>query len=288
MRGQLDAASRMYEQTLQEMEGIDPGDPSYLLYRLADLQLAQGRVKQARLHVDHAIEATHGESAEPLSTALIVSGEVSEAEDNLAAARQAFNRSLQIRQALGDSVLIAEAQAELAELTLLDGQPSSAENQIRQALAQFEKADSGPDIVSGYTTLSRALLMQGKVDGSREAAQHAVGLIRNMTDPALRLSATVQAAAAQIAGTDQKTIDSGRQQLHVAIATAKKLGYRQLEVESRLELGKCELKSNEASGRAALVALASEAHDLGLLQIERQARQALSVAGTVAHQSPAH
>ena len=38
---------------------------------------------------------------------------------------------------------------------------------------QVEKANSAPNLLSSYTLLSRALLMQGKLDDARQVARHA-------------------------------------------------------------------------------------------------------------------
>lgn len=285
LRGQLSVASHTYEQALQMMEGIDPGDPSYLLYRLADLQLSQGKLKEARQQVEKAIASLHGEAAEPLSSALLVAGELSEAEGNLQAAHEAFNRSLQIRQTLGDMTLIAEAQSELSELALLEKQPQLAENQIRQAMPQFQKANSAPDIVSGYTCLSRALMMQGNTAEARKAVQAAIEASRGTSDPALKMHTAIQAARIEIAGSDSRAINLARQQLRSTIATARKLGYYQVEMESRLALGQFDLKNTPAAGRTALTALASEARDHGFELIARQAEQALSNASNVVAQN---
>lgn len=276
LRGQLAAAEHLYEQALQMMDGMDTGDPSYLLFRLGDLQLTLGKLKEARQHVEKAVSSLHGEEAEPLSSALIVSGELSKAEGNLSAAREAFNHSLKIRQTLGDTNLIAETQAELADLALEEGHPVPAEQQIRQAIAQFEKTNSSPDVVSGYASLSRALLMQGNLDQARQAAQHAVEMSRDTSDPSLKMLTTVQTARVDVAGNDPRAVNAAQQQLRSTIATAKRLGYYNLEIEARLVLGESELKGKPASGRTTLTTLASEAHATGFEQIAHAAQKALA------------
>ncbi len=285
LRGQLPAASRAYEQALQMMEGIDPVDPSYVLYRLGDLQLSQGKLKEARQQVERSIESLHGEAAEPMSSALLVSGELSEAEGNLPAAHDAFNRSLQIRQTLGDPTLVAEAQSELADLAVLEKQPQLAENQIRQAIAQFQKATSAPDLVSGYTILSRALLMQEKLDEARKAVQGAIEAGRGISDPALKMRTAIQAASIDMAGSDPQAINPAHQQLRSTITLARKLGYRNIEMESRLVLGQFDLRTSAASGRTSLTVLASEARGNGFEFIARQAEQALTGASNVVAQN---
>ncbi len=285
LRGQLSAASRAYEQALQMMDGIDPADPSYVLYRLGDLHLSQGKLKDARQQVEKSIESLHGEAAEPMSSALLVSGELSEAEGNLPSAHEAFNRSLQIRQALGDLTLVAEAQSELADLAVLEKQPQLAENQIRQALAQFQKTNSGPDLVSAYTILSRALLVQEKPDEARKAIQSAIEASRGISDPALKMRTAMQSASIEMAGSDSHAITPAHQQLRSTIALARKLGYRNIEMECRLVLGQFDLRTSAASGRTSLTVLASEARAHGFEFIARQAEQALTSASNVVAQN---
>ena len=66
------------------------------------------------------------------------------------------------------------------------------------------------------------------------------------------------------------------QQLRSAIATARKLGYYQIECEARLALAETELKANPALGRAQLESLEHEAHERGLELLSRKAQLLVS------------
>jgi tetratricopeptide (TPR) repeat protein len=161
------------------------------------------------------------------------------------------------------------------EADLDEEHPERAEPLLRSAIAEFEKEKSDPAASNAYTLLSRALLMQGKLDESRKTIQRAIDLSKTSTDPALRLPAEIQAARVQMSGTDPRAIASVRQRLRSLIANAKKLGYYNLECEARLILlGELNLKSNPASGRPALAALASEARSHGMEFLAHQAEQA--------------
>ena len=278
LRGQLAAASRAYQQALQMTQGLEAGDPSYLLYRLADLQWAQGDLREAHHSVDEAIESLRGEAAEPMSSALIVYGEVSQAEGNIKAADEAFHRSLQIRQTLGDMNLVAEAEAELADLAISQGQPNQAENLLRHAISQFEKAHSEPDLLIAYVLLSQALLKQDKLAEAHAALQHVTDPNRNTSNPALKLSAEMQRARldAAVAETDRKRPEAALGRLQSVIATASRLGYYKLEWEAKLALGEIEMKANSSLGQKHLSALASETRNRGFELLAGQAESAIS------------
>ena len=65
-----------------------------------------------------------------------------------------------------------------------------------------------------------------------------------------------------------------RQELQSTVATAKKLGYYQIECQARLALGQLQMQTQDASAPGQLTALAAEAHDHGLELIARQAKDA--------------
>jgi eukaryotic-like serine/threonine-protein kinase len=282
LRGQLPAAARAYEQAIQMIQAIDISDASYELARLADLELTEGKVREAHQHIEKSIESLHGEVALPMSNALIVSGELAQAEGNLSAARETLNRSLKIGQNLGDLTLVAQIQTEIATLELAEGHREEAERDIRQAIAQFEKANSEPDILSAYVLLSRAMLAEDKWDEARKAAEHAAELSHNTLNPALRFSAMIQSARVQAGAPDQHEINTARSELLSTIGSARRLGYFNLECEARLVLGKLELKANSTLGRKQLKALASETRNHGFELIARDAEEAASSGAVVA------
>jgi eukaryotic-like serine/threonine-protein kinase len=280
LRGQLSAAEHAYEQALEMTAALDLRDSRYLLYRLADLQLAGGRLKEAQQDVEKAIASGPNEAGSEMTSAWLVSGEVSEAESDLGTARDAFNKSLEISQRLGDMTLIAEAQLHLADVALSDGALQTAEGLTRQAIAQFEKAGSEPDLVSGHTLLSRVLLEQGRIDESRKAVERATELSRTSADPALRMPAAIQASRLAMSGSDQRATKAARQALLATFNTAKKLGYYDMECEARLALAEIALKANAAAGRNQLSQLSSEARSHGMELLARRAEKAAAAEGS--------
>ncbi|HEY4660183.1 MAG TPA: DUF2225 domain-containing protein [Terriglobales bacterium] len=282
LRGNLSGAEKMYRQDLVAMP--DKEDPSYTLFRLADLELMEGRIAQAREHAEQAVSASkaHQGAYQYLTGAMTVLGEAFASQADLVSARRQFEESLEIRQKVGAVELAAEAQLELANLALDEGHPEKAEPLLRSAIAEFEKEQGDPAASTAYTLLSRTLLMKGKLDDSRKAIQRSTELSKTSSDPALRLLADVQSARVEMTSPDSHAINSSRQKLRSTIASAKKFGYYSIECEARLALGELDLKSNLSSGRAELAALAGETRSHGMELLARQADQATGNGNVVA------
>ena len=282
LRGNLSGAEKMYRQDLVAMP--DKEDPSYTLYRLADLELMEGRVAQARQHAEQAVSASRAHQGEYqyLTGAMEVLGEAFAAQADLDGARRQFEESLEIRQKVGAVELVAEAQLELANLALDESHPEKAEPLLRSAIAEFEREQGDPAASAAYTLLSRTLLMKGKLDESRKAIRRSIELSRTSSDPALRLPAEIQAARVEMTAAESHAMNSARQELRSTIATAKKLGYYNIECEARLALGELDRKSNPASGHAELAALAGETRSHGMEFLARQAEQAFGRGSVVA------
>jgi tetratricopeptide (TPR) repeat protein len=284
LRGNLKAAEKMYQEALKAETSRENSDPGYLLYRLGDLSLTEGRVQEAHRLAQQAVDSyqsTHG-SYQYLTSAMTVFGEALEAQGDLAGARSQFEQTLAIRQKMGALELAAESQAALAALDIEEGLAQEAGSLIRAALAEFEKEKSDPDSSSAYTLLSRTLLMQGELDEARKAAQHGADLSLTSSDPALRLPVEIQRARVDMASSKDENENSASafRHLNSVIATAKRLGYYNFESEARLALGQLELKINSSLGRKRLKALSAETRNRGYELVARHAEEVMS-SGTV-------
>jgi tetratricopeptide (TPR) repeat protein len=290
LRGNLAAAEELYQEALRIAASVDKSEP-YLLYRLADLDLMRGRVQDARRLAQEAVDAFQATQGvyQYLTAAMLDLGDVLLAQGDLKGAQSQFEGSLAIAQKIGASLNVAESQEELAHLAIEENHPEQAEASLRRAIAEFEKEKSDPDSSSAYTLLSRALLMQGKLDQASAAAQRASAFSRTSSDPALKLPAEIQQTRIEAASaeTDRKRL-AAAQSFQAVIATANRLGYYNIECQARLALGDLELKLNPSLGRKHLTALATETRGRGLELLARQAEGALSSGMAVAENHSGH
>jgi DNA-binding winged helix-turn-helix (wHTH) protein/tetratricopeptide (TPR) repeat protein len=280
LRGKLPDAAKLYQQVIDNF----PGGPGYAMYRLADLELAQGQTKKAHDLAAQAVDLmrpTHG-GYQSLTGAMVVLGGALMAQGDLPGARQQYQETLEIRQKMDEQDLAAESQASLAELSLEEGHPEQAETLLRTAIAEFEKEKEIPDATNAYTLLSRALLAQGKLEEARKAIQHAAELGRKSPDSALTLPLAIQNAEIEMAAVapgaaGRAAHGAAYQQLLGVIASARTLGYYQIECEARLALAVVDLKANPALGRSQLETLAKETHERGLELLTHKAELLASV-----------
>jgi len=80
---------------------------------------------------------------------------------------------------------------------------------------------------------------------------------------------------------DENANSSAFRRLNSAIATAKRLGYYNLESEARLALGQLELRINSSLGNKQLKALAAETRNRDYELVARHAEEAISGGSTV-------
>ncbi len=282
-RGKLPEAEELYRQTIAMETAQEQGEPNYAWYRLADLLLTEGRVEEAHKLAQEAVDALqaiHG-NYQYLSAALNVLGDVLRAEGDSAAARQQYGAALDIAREAGEALLVAKSQTRACEIALDEGHPDQAEPLLRAAIAQFEMERADPDSANTSIELSRALLMEGKLDEARKAIQHAAKLSRASSNPALKLPISIQAVRVMLAAARQNepghpSLDAERQQLRAASDIARRLGYYTEECEARLALGELEIKANPKLGRSVLAQLAVDAHQRGMELVARKASALLA------------
>jgi DNA-binding winged helix-turn-helix (wHTH) protein/tetratricopeptide (TPR) repeat protein/TolB-like protein len=270
LHGNLPAAGKNYEQAMEISAALDNSTPGYAHYRLSDLELTRGHVQNAHRLAQQALDGLRPIQGDyrHLFEALIQMGEVLRVEGDLVEARKQFESARDIQLKAGDAGMVEESQAELADLDLEEGHASEAESLVRTAIAEFEKEKSDPATAASYAQLGQALLAQGKVDEARKAVEHATDLNRNSPDPALNLPIAIQFARVEAAAGQKATSHSGVaaaiQRLHSVIASARKLGYYEIECEARLALAEVEMKSDPTLSRSQLETLAQETHERGM------------------------
>jgi len=288
-RGDLNGAVKLYQETLQAEQTLEPSDDGYPLYRLADLSLAQGRVEEAERLAKQAIDASPPERGgyQYRSSAVTVLGEILETEGKLADSRRQFEDALAVQQKMGAKALAAETQLELARLSMEESKAEQAEATVRAAITTFEEEKSDPDLSSAYTLLSRALLLQGRLEEARNAARRGVEFSLTSSEPGLKLPALIQRARADIASHDRAKAAAATRDLNSTIVTAKRLGYYLLECEARLVVAEMELRDNSPLGRKHLAALAVETRGHGMELLAREAEREMTGGTVLAGGQPA-
>jgi tetratricopeptide (TPR) repeat protein len=277
MRGNLAEAEKLYNQSLEIDASLDRHEPGYILYRSADLKLTRGYVRDAHSLAQQAIDAMPAQGgSEGLTEAMLELGDILRVEGNLAGARQQIQQVLAVRQKTGEMGGIEEAQAESAQLALDEGHPAEAESLLRSAITEFENEKSDPAAAAAYAGLSQALLAQGKLDEARKAIQRANILTSSSPDPASKLPVAVQLARVEAAEGQKTTRSAGLAaaipRLRSVVASARKLGYYQIECEARLALAEAEIKTDPTLSSSQLEVLAHETHERGLDLLSHKAQ----------------
>jgi DNA-binding winged helix-turn-helix (wHTH) protein/TolB-like protein len=279
-RGNLPAAAKSYEEAYEIMASVENADVRYPLDRLADTNLVEGNVKEAHRFATQALEVAQARHADG-DDAMSELGDVLLAEGDLLGAQQQYQSALDIRQARGKAPTAAESRLSLADVALEEDHPDQADTFARAAIAEYEKEQSDPAAAGAYTELSRALLVQRKLEDARQAIQHATDLSHGTSDPTLKLPLAIQVARVEIARAQENAqgrtaLRTAMQQLRSVIVAARKLRYYEIECEARLALAEALLKTNPAMARSQLEILARETHEHGmdLLAHKAQSRAA--------------
>jgi DNA-binding winged helix-turn-helix (wHTH) protein/tetratricopeptide (TPR) repeat protein/TolB-like protein len=279
MRGQLRQAENQYEIAKKQIEVTDPNGVAYDLYNIAVIRLYKGDTAGAKLFGDQAMIVARRRKSNPdVAAADQVLGTIEIAADDLAGARDTFQEALDILQSRGQKSGAAESQAALGEVSLEAGKPYEAEQSLRKALAEFRAETAVIDEIHTETDLSHALLEQNKVSEARATLSDAVKLNAGSPDPAMKLplvimDARIQAAelGARANAKSEPELSVPREKLVTVTATARRLGYYQIECEARLALAELELREHSPSARTHLAELARDAREHGLNLVSRKA-----------------
>jgi tetratricopeptide (TPR) repeat protein len=280
LRGNLPRAGRLYQQGLERGASLDASNVGYFLTRMADLQLTQGLPKESLESAKRALaELPLGASHYRERTAAMMShAQALEATADLAGARREFEETLALRQQLGESDLVAETQLALAELLLSEGHQERVEALITPILPELEKEKSDPASAGAYLTLSRADLAAGRVPEADEAINHAAKFAASIFDPAIKLPVAIQHARVTSAKAPGKptVVAEARRELSSALATARRLGYYQVELQARQALAELEARTDLAQARSHLNMLVAESRGHSLELAARQSEEIIA------------
>jgi tetratricopeptide (TPR) repeat protein len=289
LRGNLTGAGRLYQQGLERGASLDASNLGYFLTRTADLQLIEGLPKEALESAKRALtELPLGASHYRERTAAMMShAQALEATADLVGARKEFEETLALRQKLGESDLVNETQLAIAELFLSEGHPEKVEALITPILPELEKEKSDPASAGAYLTLSRADLAARKTPEADAAISQAAKFAAAISDPAIKLPIAIQHArvtAVKVSGNAAKLTEA-RRELSSALATARHLGYYQVELQARQALAELEARTDLEQARARLNVLVAESRRRSL---ELAARQSEEIAARLNQTSPSN
>jgi DNA-binding winged helix-turn-helix (wHTH) protein/tetratricopeptide (TPR) repeat protein/TolB-like protein len=282
LRGRLHEAADFYRQSWELADASRRARPEGGHIQYAALLVMQGKIQEARLEVEAQIKSLRAYGGDPwaLASALTVLGDIEKAQGNFEGARKSYQEALEFLKKANASV--AGTEVSLAELSIVEGHPELAETPIRQAIAEFEKEQSAGDEIGGYTSLSRALLAEGKLTDAQDAIAHAFKLSDLREFPALALP--LQLLHAQGTAGTAKSGTAGRAGFNTAsaelssvIQKSQQFGLYNINCEARLALGKLQMEVSPALGRSQLTALASDGRSHGLELLARQAEEATAV-----------
>jgi tetratricopeptide (TPR) repeat protein/class 3 adenylate cyclase len=274
--GDLPGAQASGEQALAIAREIgDKDTQAEALSFLSDVAYDRGNLSLVKSLLDQAepIMRDTGNKRR-LSGALAGEGQLLLAQDDLKGAREKYQEGLNINNEIGDKVDIASFQVTLANITIEQGDPASAETLLHPAISEFRAEEAVDEEIGAHAVLAQALLLTGKTVNAKKEAESTKALLSKTQNP------TSQWEMSLVDGRIQSALGNSaaaKKTLLAVLSEADKLGFVPYSFEARLALGEVEMKSPDAdAGRARLQALEKDARAKGFLLIARKATAALN------------
>ena len=273
--GDLAGSTSAEEQALQAFRDVgDRRGEAVTLSTLASILLDRGELALARQKFEESstliqqIGFRRGQVATLLGPAAIL-----EDQGRLQEARANTLKALALGKELNDESSIAQSQWQLAKIALDEGNPVEAEALARDAAEKFHREKSVGNGCSSNALLGRTLLAQGKLKEAQTATDIARALCQRGQDQGARFQLDI--AAAEVEFKTGHTEESAHNLSSINAASLQN-GYVGYELESRLLMGKVEIKSGRiVSGRARLERLENDAQHKDFILIAHKARAAL-------------
>ena len=274
LMGDSQAAREMYQDALPVFREIgDRNAVATVLSNLGDLVSEEGDLIRARDLYEES-RATFEDLGNQSSLAHELSrlGDLDSINGDFISARKRHEQALALRRQLGEKGALGESQLALAQISLHEGNPASAQAAAVAAVEAFATANRPDDEASALALLARSLLESDKYAESAKAIQRAEQLSMTSSDRGLRLSVAITAASIRAARGDAvrslKDLDS-------VITEARRARLLQLELEAQLARTEIEVATGRfQEARRHLEALEMEALKWGYKYIADRAAAA--------------
>jgi len=150
---------------------------------IAQAQLSLGQIAEAEAtlrHTEPLAEASGDQST--YAQALFLKGLASRDRGRLAEALTLQQRSLALRETMGDLPALAESHAELSQLMLLLNRPAEAEAEARRAIELASERRLLSTLVDAQVQLAQVLEVQGRLDDAQRGFAQAIATTEQMRD----------------------------------------------------------------------------------------------------------
>jgi hypothetical protein len=191
------------------------------------------------------------------------------AQDDLQGARSSYERSLQLRQELGEKGGIANSQVSLAAVALENGRATEAASLASQAAHEFQSEKDADQQAAAENMLAQALIAQGKY--SDATAVMAVAQTLQVHD--LLTTVSLDLTAAKLHAKTGKLLEARRELQQTENRAAEK-GLIGLASQAQLALAEADIASGKLSqARADLQSIDRLAAPRGYRLLARKASE---------------
>ena len=164
-----------------------------------------------------------------VASALAGIGEVQLQQSDILAARNSYNKALQMRQDLGEKQAIAETEVELAKIRILEGNPTDAEARARRCKTQFHLEQQADDELGAGLVVADALIAETKMPEAAAEMSALDPIVSKTQNHVLQLRSLLQNARLALATGDRQT---ARRRAVATLRQARSEGYLNIEREA--------------------------------------------------------
>jgi DNA-binding winged helix-turn-helix (wHTH) protein/tetratricopeptide (TPR) repeat protein len=276
-QGDLKGATKLAEDGVElNREVADADLEASLVGNLAVIHYLQGNLQDAKEGLERSLTVLQNVGDQHYAAGVMLSlGRVLLDQADFVGARKMYEQALTLRTSAGGQFAISEAQLALADLALEEARsPAEQEASIRQVLIVFRQQKARDNETRAWCTLSRALVVEGKMADAREAIGEALPLAAKSKNPQVHWRTAIAAAVVEgdEKGARSSSAKVARKELAAVIARSRERGYLLVELDARLAMATLEMKAGQtAEGRAHLTAIEADAKAKGYNLVARHA-----------------